>query len=106
LWVRHRLPDTAIWKVLEQPTLDREMAAVPNEDARSRPPAFTKTAMLGRQRSGEVGLFGIFVDHEVQGVRRCVEVCSVRMALGCKNTVWLEDSDIALYRRLRTPTLR
>ncbi len=103
-------PDTAILgKVLEQPTLDREMAAVPNEDARIRGrQRFTKTAKYwdtAAKRNEEPGLFGIFVDPtKCKGCGECVEVCGVHDALVMrpKSPSWLEEEqqDIALYRWL------
>jgi pyruvate/2-oxoacid:ferredoxin oxidoreductase beta subunit/NAD-dependent dihydropyrimidine dehydrogenase PreA subunit len=103
-------PDTAILgKVLEQPALDRELAAFVDEGARARARRrFTKTAKYwdtAEKRGEEPGLFGIFVDPtKCKGCGECVEVCGVHAALEMrpKAAMWLEEErqDIAFYRRL------
>jgi pyruvate/2-oxoacid:ferredoxin oxidoreductase beta subunit/NAD-dependent dihydropyrimidine dehydrogenase PreA subunit len=103
-------PDTAILgKVLEQPTLDRELEAVGNEGARVRGRhRFTKTAKYwdtAAKRNEEPGVFGIFVDPtKCKGCGECVEVCGAHAALEMrpKSPSWLEEErqDIALFRRL------
>ncbi|TAK62487.1 MAG: 4Fe-4S dicluster domain-containing protein [Dehalococcoidia bacterium] len=103
-------PDTAILgKVLEQPTLESELAGVADAETRVRArQRFGKTAKYwdaAEKRGEEPGLFGIFVDPtKCKGCGECVEVCGVHAALEMqpKTPQWLEEErqDIATYRAL------
>src|SRR3990172_7086947 len=103
-------PDTAILgKVLEQPTLERELAGVADAETRVRARRrFAKTAKYwdAAEKRGEApGGFGIFVDPtKCKGCGECVEVCGVHAALEMqpKAPMWLgeERPDVAFYRAL------
>ncbi len=103
-------PSSAILgKVLGQSSLDRELASIPDEEARDRARRqFTKTAKywdLAERRGEEPGLFAISIDPaKCKGCGECVDVCSSHQALEMrpKTGQWLEEAcrDADLFRCL------